>query len=38
MFGGATISLTTDEDTRFLPGQQIRPFSYPPKTSADPLR
>jgi hypothetical protein len=38
MFGGATICLSADGDTRFLPGMQIRPFSYPPKTPADPLR
>jgi hypothetical protein len=38
MYGGATIALTTVEDTRFVPGLQIRPFSYPPASAADPLR
>jgi hypothetical protein len=38
MFGGATIALASIEDTRYLPGQAILPFSYHPSTSARPLR
>jgi hypothetical protein len=33
MFGGASTALPADEDTRFIPGAPVRPFSYPPKVS-----
>lgn len=38
MFGGATICLASEQDTRFLPGMPVRPLSYPPKISAGTLR